>query len=119
MKRTEKSKKGVVHDLGEKPESDFWYQEREWKKLTPEQKVKKYKDTYHEVLRTSPEIDGEREYESDEGKTIRKREYSPTYQKHIQFMTVLRKYLSRYTLESQRILNGVAQGKYRKLIKLS
>ncbi|MDC0077789.1 hypothetical protein OAJ98_02265 [Deltaproteobacteria bacterium] len=117
MKRNANPKKGISINEGGKKESDLWHQEREWRKLTPEQKAKKYKDTYHEVHRTSPEIDGERKHYSDEGKTKREREYAPDYETHINFRTILRKYLSRWTNESHKILNGVAQGKFRQLIE--
>ena len=123
MKRTEKSLKGTIINEDNKRESDFWSQEREWKKLTPEQKIEPTFRKGVEIIRTSPEKDGKRKHYADgTGRMVNYRPKdiswsSSSYATHIQFMTVLGKRLSTYTKESLEILNGVAQGKYRKPIK--
>ena len=88
-------------------ESELWTLERQWKKLSPEQKETQFTKKYEE----------DRDKELGEGKVSLRIWKPKEHQLNRDFRSRLRMELSRYTKESQLILNGVSQGKYRKPTK--
>jgi len=109
MKKIEKSKRGSIRydDEVNTRESLLWTLERQWKNLRPEERGVQYTKVHEEVHKGLQGGLGKYRLKIIKTKgTIIDRE----------FRSRLRMELSRYTKESQLILNGISLGKYRKQI---
>ena len=114
MKKSEKSNRGSIGvdegSKGFKRESLLWNLEKQWKKLNPEERGIQNTKVYGEVHRG---------INAGLGKYSLKVKKTHGRKINMEFRSRLRMELSRYTKQSQLILNGVSQGNYRKSTEFS